>query len=89
MMSDETRIRDFLTRTMGLPELLAKVGDDESLLDSGVVNSLGLLEVASWLEREFGIDVDQLDLVADNFESISAIATFVRGKTSASADMAG
>lgn len=85
MMSDETRIRDFLAGTMGRTEVLAKVGDNESLIDSGVVSSLGLLEVASWLEREFGIKVDQLDLVADNFESIAAIAAFVRGQTSAGA----
>lgn len=87
MMSDETRIRDFLSGTTGRTELLAKVGDDESLLDSGVLNSLGLLDVANWVGREFGIEVDQLDLVADNFESISAIATFVRSK--ASVDAAG
>lgn len=83
-MTTEARIRDFLT-TMGRAELVAKVGDDESLIDGGVLNSLGLLEVANWVGREFGVKVDELDLVADNFESISAIAGFVRGKTSADA----
>jgi acyl carrier protein len=85
MMTAEQRIRDFLAATMGRAELVAAVGDDDSLIDSGVVNSLGLLELAGWVESDFGIRVDELDLVADNFESVAAIARFVRAKGSADA----
>jgi acyl carrier protein len=84
-MTIQTRIRDFLNATMGRAELIATVGDDDSLIDGGVVNSLGLLEIAGWLESEFGIHVDELDLVADNFESITAITRFVRDRVSTSA----
>jgi len=53
-----------------------KLGVDDSLLDSGIVDSMGTLEIVEYLEDELGIEVSDDDMVADHFESVSSIAKF-------------
>ena len=56
------------------------VGDEDSLLDDGIIDSLGTLELVAFLEREFDIVVDDEDMVADHFESIASIAAFAAAR---------
>lgn len=57
-------------------------GDDESLLDSGIVDSTGVMEVVAFLEESFGIVIDDDELVADNLDSVERLAAFVARKRS-------
>lgn len=50
---------------------------DDSLLESGIIDSLGTLEVVQFLEDEFGVVVSDDEMVADHFESIRSIAALV------------
>ncbi|WP_027343213.1 acyl carrier protein [Hamadaea tsunoensis] len=59
-----------------------RLAGDYDLLAGGVVDSLGLLKVISFLEREFGLPVDDLDLSPDDFRSIDEIDAFVARHTS-------
>jgi len=54
--------------------------DSDNLLETGVVDSLGILEVVTFLESEFKLEVSDEDLVPENFQSIISIAAFVRSK---------
>lgn len=54
--------------------------DAQSLLDAGVIDSTGVLELVSFLEKQYQIRVDDQDLVPENLDSIASIAGFVRGK---------
>jgi len=56
------------------------VGDDESLLDAGIIDSLAVLELAAFLEERFGIEVGEDDLVPENFDSFRAMSEFVRAR---------
>jgi acyl carrier protein len=56
------------------------VGPDESLTQSGVVDSTGILELIEFLEATYRIKFGDADLVADNFDSLSTIGRFVRTK---------
>ena len=49
----------------------------DMLLEQGIVDSLGLLEVVVFIETTFEITVQDADMVADNFASIAAIAVYV------------
>ena len=59
--------------------------DSSALLEEGVLDSLGILELVDYLQSELGITVDDDDLVPENFASIDAIAAFVETKTQAPA----
>lgn len=53
------------------------LGDEDSLLDQGIVDSTGVLELVSFLEMRFGIKVQDSDLVPENLDSIGNVARFV------------
>jgi len=60
--------------------------DEESLLESGVVDSTGILEVIAHLEEDFAVKVEDIEFRAENFDSIERITTFVAKKLSAGAN---
>jgi acyl carrier protein len=54
--------------------------DNDPLLESGILDSLGVLDVVSFVEQEFVITVSDEELVPENFETIERLASFIRGK---------
>ncbi len=59
------------------------LGDDTSLIDAGVLDSTGAIEIVAFLEAEFGITVCDHEIVADNLDSIARIEAFVGRKRAA------
>ena len=57
-----------------------EVKDDESLLQSNVIDSLGVFRLIAVLEDTFSITIEESDMVPENFQSLNDIATFVTGK---------
>jgi acyl carrier protein len=71
------RIRSFLEGQFPPVRTLC---DEDRLLGDGILDSLGILEVVSFLEREFGMTVSDDELLPENFNSISKLAAFVENK---------
>jgi len=59
------------------------VKDSDELLESGIVDSLGILDLVAVLEAEFGLTVSDEDLLPDNFRSIERIAQFASQRSGA------
>jgi acyl carrier protein len=57
-----------------------KLSDEDSLLDAGVIDSTGAMELVSFLESEFRVDVSDRDLVPENLDSVAAMTAFVTRK---------
>ncbi|WP_299925690.1 acyl carrier protein [uncultured Nocardioides sp.] len=57
--------------------------DEASLLEEGIVDSTGVLELIEFLEDHFGIVVGESETVFDNLGSIGGLTRFVAGKTMA------
>ncbi|WP_407563179.1 phosphopantetheine-binding protein [Streptomyces sp. 184] len=55
----------------------AELADDYDLLHNGVIDSLALLTLVSWLENEYALDIDAMDVVPDNFRTAASIDAFV------------
>jgi acyl carrier protein len=79
--SDETVkiIRDYVFQHFHLARQRS-IGDHDPLLESGVVDSLGVLDLVGFLEQTFGIALDDEDLTPDNFQSIASLAEFVAAR---------
>ncbi len=58
----------------------ASLSDDASLLDSGVVDSTGFIELISFLEEHFGIQVKDEEMVPENLDSIANLQAYVQRK---------
>jgi methoxymalonate biosynthesis acyl carrier protein len=70
-------VRDFINSSINIEGL----GDDENLFESGIVNSLFAVQLMTFLERKFGIEIGMDDLDIDNFKSVSATAAFIERKS--------
>jgi acyl carrier protein len=53
------------------------VGPDDSLLESGILDSVAVMQLVAFLERTYGITVADDDLVPENFDSLTAISAYV------------
>ena len=73
-------LREFVVDTFLFGDTDAKFTDDESLLDSGIVDSTGVLELVGFLEAEFEIDIKDDELVPQNLDSIDNLASFIERK---------
>ena len=79
--STSDRIRDFVWAKFPLARKRA-IKEGEPLLDGGIVDSMGILEVVHFIEQEFSIQVSDEELVPENFQSIDRLVSFVQSKTS-------
>jgi len=57
---------------------------DESLIESGIVDSLGILRLVAFIEENFSVVVDDTEVVPENFETINAMSSLVQRKRSES-----
>jgi len=57
--------------------------DTDSLLGRGIVDSLGVMELITFLQAEFGVDVPDEMITEENFGTVRAIADFVMAKRAA------
>lgn len=73
-----SKIKTFLAQQFPMTK---NVGNDEPLLKNGLIDSLGILEIVTFIENEFGVVVSDEDLLPENFGSIHNLASFVHNKT--------
>lgn len=59
-----------------------KLADHDSLLEAGIVDSTGILEIIAHLEQSYGVKVDNDEMVPENLDTIGSIGAFVRKKLS-------
>ncbi len=83
--STEAAIRNFITESFMYREGVEVLGDTDSLLDKGLVDSTGVLELVFFLEKTFGLTVNDDEVLPENLDSVRQITSFVRRKTSAPA----
>lgn len=75
-------IRQFIVKKFPLARK-RQIQDSDALLETGMLDSQGVLEVVGFIEQEYAITVADDDLVAENFQSIDRIASFVQSKARA------
>ena len=69
-------VRNFILRSINVPDL----NDDENLFESGIVNSLFAVQLMTFIEKTFGIEVETDDLDIENLKSLNAMTAFVLQK---------
>ncbi|MEO7167538.1 MAG: acyl carrier protein [Spartobacteria bacterium] len=59
---------------------VTEVKDDDALLQTNVIDSLGVFRLIAFLEDTFPLTVEESDMVPENFQSLNDIERFVSGK---------
>jgi acyl carrier protein len=82
----ETQIRAELTEFIVMNYLFGDITraprDDDTLVEEGIIDSTGILELIEFLESHFGIEVSEAETVPQNLGSISSLTRFVMSKRS-------
>ncbi len=55
--------------------------DDDSFLETNVVDSTGMLELVVFLEGTYGIKLEQEEMIPENLDSVARVAEFLERKT--------
>jgi len=73
-------LTEFIVTNYLFGDVARTPGDDDSLIERGVIDSTGILELIEFLEAHFGIDVAESETVPQNLGSISNLLRFVERK---------
>ena len=76
----QTDIREFVLKQFPAARK-RETGDHDSLIEQGVVDSMGVLEIVTFIESTFEVTLTDDELMSDHFESIAAMAGLVHRKT--------
>jgi acyl carrier protein len=56
------------------------LGDDDSFLENGIIDSTGVLELVNHIEEKFKIEVEDEELVPDNLDSLNKLTSYISRK---------
>lgn len=75
-MTPAEKIRGFISETFFVDDF----ADDDSFLRTGTIDSTGMLELISFVESEFNVQIDDDELVPENLDSVSNLVAFLARK---------
>jgi len=79
-MEKEAQLRSYILNSFLFTDDESMLNNEDSFLEKGIIDSTGIMEVIFFLEQEFGIRVDDEDMIPENLDSISRILAFVDRK---------
>jgi acyl carrier protein len=85
MNLDEVRqkLRHFILENYLFSDDQNALKDDDSFLDGGILDSMGILELIEYLDEGLGIKVEGDELVPDNLDSINSLIKYISAKAQA------
>lgn len=86
-MGIKEQIRTFVTSNFYVADP-ASLSDEASLLDKGIIDSTGVLEVILFIEETFDVKVEDNEMLPDNLDSIERIADYVKRKSAVAVEVA-
>jgi acyl carrier protein len=75
-----TRVRNFIQENFLYMHSDFQLGDDDRLLEKGLMDSMSVVEIVAFVASEFGIQTTEGEISETNFGSLNGIARFVAGK---------
>ena len=80
MENNVQQIRGFIFENFLFDAEESALGNEDSFLEKGVIDSTGILELVGWLEETYSIQIDDIELVPENLDSVSRLAAFIGKK---------
>jgi len=75
----EEKIKRFIVENF--MEGKGKLSNDESLFESGIIDSMGFITLLAFIEKTFGVSIDMSEITIENFDSIKKIVGVINKKT--------
>jgi acyl carrier protein len=74
-------IREFVLDRLAPTSGHTDIGDEDDLIDSGIIDSLGIFQLVAFLEDRFGIAIGDEEITPENFGSVMAIERLVASRS--------
>jgi acyl carrier protein len=84
-MDIKEKVKTFI-RDSFLFDSTAKLKDGDSLLEKGIIDSTGVLELVLYLEEEFGIKIEDEEITPENLDSLANIENLLKSKNGSIAE---
>lgn len=81
MQDIKKTVRQYIADNFMMGESGADFGDDQSFLDHHIIDSTGFIELVTFLEEHFNIQIKDEEMIPENLDSLAAIDRFVTAKT--------
>lgn len=78
----ETKLKDFIADEILFSRNGFNYPDDASFLETGIVDSMSIMEIVLFAQKTFGVDIEDREITPENFDSVEKIAAFLRRKAS-------
>jgi acyl carrier protein len=78
--STKDQIREFILRDLASAKGVSSFSDSESLMESGVIDSLGIFRLVAFLEETFRVRVGDEEITHENLKSVDSIDQLVQSK---------
>ena len=79
-MNIEENIRTFVIENFIIDENPDQLENDQSFLESGIIDSTGILELVSFIEEHYSAKIEDEELIPDNLDSVNNVVKFINKK---------
>jgi len=77
------KIRKFIQNNFLFGTCEQEFDDDDSFMENGIIDSTGVLELVSFVEERFGVEVQDDELIPDNLDSVNKLTEYITRKIGA------
>ena len=79
-MSVEAKLKTYILDNFLFTDDQSAISVDDSFMEKGIIDSSGILEVIFFLEEEFGVKVEDSEMLPENLDSIKNLVAFIEKK---------
>jgi len=80
MSSIQTDVRNFVAENFLFGDDPESLLNNDSFLETGIIDSTGVLELVSFIEEKYSVEVDDEELIPENLDSIDQLINFIETK---------
>jgi acyl carrier protein len=81
MVATEREIREFIIDNFLFGEMDFALSSEDSLLERGIIDSTGVLELVAFLESRYGIQIKDHEILPSNLDSVGKLIRFIERKS--------
>ena len=82
-MDIKTKVREYIVENFLFGDADPLADDGMSLLDGGIIDSVGVMELVAFLEQDFELSIEDEELVPENLDSVNNLCNFISRKQAA------
>ncbi len=80
-MSTKEKLKNYILENFLFTDDQSALNDDDSFLEQGIIDSTGILEVVFFIDEEFGVSVEDEEMIPEHLDSINNLVKFVTRKS--------